>query len=54
MKPNAESNQKPIDADFMVEPNKCYKFQFTASEYKFMENTELSVSESPCLYDVNQ
>lgn len=29
----------------MVEPNKCYKFQFTANEYKFVENTELSVSD---------
>lgn len=44
VKSNAESEQKPIDADFMVEPNKCYKFQFTANEYKFVENTELSVS----------
>lgn len=47
VKANAESNTKPIDSDFMVEPNKCYKFQFTANEYKFIENTELSVSHVP-------
>ncbi|KAG4077438.1 hypothetical protein HA402_002865 [Bradysia odoriphaga] len=43
VKSNAESNPKAIDADFMVEPNKCYKFQFTANEYRFVENTELSI-----------
>lgn len=44
VKLKAESNPKPIDSNFMVEPNKCYKFLFSANEYKFVENSELSVS----------
>lgn len=30
--------------DFLLEPSKCYKLDFEANQYQFMENVEIDVS----------
>lgn len=36
------SDEKPA-RDFILEPGMCYKLNFTASQYQFMENVEIEV-----------
>lgn len=42
----ADGAMNPIDADFMMYPNKCYKIMHAAKQNQFGENSELQVSSS--------